>query len=371
MDSIDHWYHIEYVDEIDTPFLAVYKARIQFNIDQMIRIAGGANKLQPHVKTYKMPEVVAMQINSGINKFKCATIAEAEMLGMSEARQILLAYQPNSVKLQRLISLIFEYPGSTFSTIIDNISAADMIDKACGVRGIKLDIYLDINNGNNRTGILPAEAPILIKKCGHLNNIILKGFHVYDGHIHLSDFEERKIKCDEDYMKIEEAAETYISLFNENPLIIAGGSPTFPIHADRPEVITSPGTTLFWDAGYGEKFDEMPFIQAAVLITRVISIPGEGIICLDLGHKSVASENPLENRVRFLNGEGLIPISQSEEHLVVENSLNANFEVGDIIYALPYHICPTTALYNEVAVVENNKVVANWKVAARGRRILI
>lgn len=370
MDSIDHWYNIDNVNEIDTPFLAVYKERIQFNIDQMIRIAGEVNKLQPHVKTYKMPEVVAMQIKAGIKSFKCATIAEAEMLGMAKASQILLAYQPNSVKLQRLASLILEYPGSTFSTLIDNFSVAEMIDKVCQDKGIRLDIYLDINNGNNRTGILPIEAPILIEKCTHLKNIRLKGFHVYDGHIHFPDFEERKMKCDEDYMKIEDAVETYINLFNVSPIIIAGGSPTFPIHAERPEVICSPGTTLFWDAGYGEKFEEMPFVQAAVLITRVISIPKEGILCLDLGHKSVASENPLENRVRFLNGEGLIPISQSEEHLIVKSSLNTNFKIGDIIYALPYHICPTTALYNEVAVVEDKNVVTYWKVAARGRKIL-
>jgi len=78
----------------------------------------------------------------------------------------------------------------------------------------------------------------------------------------------------------------------------------------------------------------------------------------------------LENRLRFLNAKGLVPISQSEEHLVVSNSEQIKFRIGDILYALPYHICPTTALYNEVAVVEDQKVTGNWKVIARDRKIL-
>jgi len=285
MDINDTWYQINNVDQIDTPFLAVYKERVQFNIDQMIRIVGDVNRLQPHVKTYKMAEVVAMQIKAGITRFKCATIAEAEMLGMTRAPQVLLAYQPNKVKVARLLSLIKQYPDTKFSTLIDSAQVAEMIEEECKNSNTHLDLYLDINNGNNRTGIHPSGASILIEKCHNFKYMNLIGFHVYDGHLHQPDYNNRKKSCDEDFMKIEEAVEFYFSLYNNDPIIIAGGSPTFMIHADRPEVITSPGTTLFWDAGYGEKFQEMPFLQAAVLVTRVLSMPEEGILCLDIGHK--------------------------------------------------------------------------------------
>ena len=40
----------------------------------MIAIAGGPERLRPHVKTHKLGELVGAQIAAGITKFKCATI---------------------------------------------------------------------------------------------------------------------------------------------------------------------------------------------------------------------------------------------------------------------------------------------------------
>ncbi len=71
------WYEIKNIEEIDSPALVIYPDRILANIHEMIRVAGSPAKLQPHVKTYKMTEIVEMQMEQGIRKFKCATIAEA------------------------------------------------------------------------------------------------------------------------------------------------------------------------------------------------------------------------------------------------------------------------------------------------------
>src|SRR6185437_7428497 len=105
----------------------------------------------------------------------------------------------------------------------------------------------------------------------------------------------------------------------EQIAVIAGGSPTFPIHARRgPDIQCSPGTFVYWDKGYGDQFPDQPFVPAALVVTRVISLRGETRLCLDLGHKSIGAENELTKRVGFLNGPGLRPVGQSEEHLVVE-----------------------------------------------------
>ena len=82
--------------------------------------------------------------------------------------------------------------------------------------------------------------------------------------------------------------------------IIAGGTPTFPIHALRKDVETSPGTLLLWDWGYSSSFTDMRFFHAAVLLTRIISKPGIDLLCLDLGHKAVASEMP-HPRIKILD----------------------------------------------------------------------
>ena len=154
--------------------------------------------------------------------------------------------------------------------------------------------------------------------------------------------------------------------------IIAGGSPTFPIHARRAaEIQCSPGTFVYWDKNYGGQFPDQPFEPAALVVTRVISIRGETRLCLDLGHKSISAENEITKRVSFLNGPVLTPVMQSEEHLVVETGSSRNFQIGDVFYGIPYHICPTVALYERAFVVENGKVGAEWRNVARDRKLSV
>ncbi len=371
MVASEDWYCIKEIEGIDSPALVIFRDRVEQNVRQMIKMVdGNTDRLMPHIKTYKIAEVIKMQMASGINQFKCATIAEAELLGMSGTGNALLAYQPSGVKLQRLIQLINSYPETVFSTLIDNKSSAKMIDSCLRKKDLLLDVYIDVNNGNNRTGINPDQTLDLYGYCLGLKAINLKGLHIYDGHIRNADPGERKEACDRDFAQVITLAAVLQKKYGIIPEIIAGGSPTFPIHAARPQVICSPGTTLFWDAGYGSRFRDMPFLPSAVLITRVVSNPAEGIFCLDLGHKAIASENSLENRVVFLNVSGLKPIGHSEEHLVVKNTKNLEINIGDVIYGLPYHICPTTALYNEVVVVENQHIVGYWEVIARNRKII-
>jgi D-serine deaminase-like pyridoxal phosphate-dependent protein len=161
-------------------------------------------------------------------------------------------------------------------------------------------------------------------------------------------------------------------LFHEGfpePIIIAGGSPTFPIHAKRKEIECSPGTFIYWDKGYQHSCKEQSFIPAALVISRIISFPSDTKLCLDLGHKSISAENALDNRVYFLNAPELEFISQSEEHFVVEATAGHSYKIGDVLYGLPFHICPTVALYERASVIENNKVTVEWKIIARDRKI--
>ena len=170
---------------------------------------------------------------------------------------------------------------------------------------------------------------------------------------------------------LEELKENLSSTGITVPNIIVGGSPTFPIHAKRKNVECSPGTFIYWDKGYLDRCREQDFLPAAVLVTRVISLPSAQKICTDLGHKSVAAENEITRRVFFLNADDLIPVSQSEEHLVCETVGDHHYNTGDVLYGIPYHICPTVALYEMVYTIENGKITGEWKNVARDRRITV
>src|SRR5687768_10537356 len=99
------WYAIANVDEVDSPALVVYADRVHENVQRMIRYAGGTARLRPHVKTHKMPDVIRLQLAAGITKFKCATLAEAEMVAHCGAPDVLLAYQLLGPKVARFAQL--------------------------------------------------------------------------------------------------------------------------------------------------------------------------------------------------------------------------------------------------------------------------
>jgi D-serine deaminase-like pyridoxal phosphate-dependent protein len=114
----------------------------------------------------------------------------------------------------------------------------------------------------------------------------------------------------------------------------------------------------------------MDFLHAAVVLTRVISKPGKNRLCLDLGHKAIASESP-QPRVEFLNLPGATPVMHSEEHLVMETERTDDYEVGDVIYGVPRHVCPTVALHEQAVVVRNGRASETWRVVARARALSI
>lgn len=365
------WYALNSEAGCHSPSLLVYPDRIAHNIALMIRIAGGKEYLRPHVKTHKMAEVILMQLQAGITKFKCATIAEAELLGSCGAPDVLLAFQPVGPNLERFLMLQAAFPQTAFSTVVDDEGIAVKLDAIAAAGGNTASVYMDINVGMNRTGVLPDESGYqLYRKLATLPNLELKGFHVYDGHIRHPDPEERGKACNKAFAPVSQLQGRLESEGYRVGAIVAGGSPSFPVHALRKGVETSPGTTLLWDAHYAAIFPDMPFLPAAVLFSRVISKPARQHLCLDLGHKAIAPEMPFP-RVRLLGMEQCNQIAQSEEHLVLECPSTEDYRPGDACYALPMHVCPTVAKYPIVFTVSDGEITGSWKVAARDHMISI
>lgn len=362
------WYVVNDIDQVDSPALIVYPERVKENIRKVIEMAGDVSLLRPHVKTNKMAEVCTLMMDAGINKFKCATIAEAEMLAMIKAPDVLIAHQPVGPKIDRLLQLIIAYPTTHFTCIIDNIETAKQISTLFAAKQQRVQFFIDLNTGMKRSGILVEKALQLFKDCLALPNIRVIGLHAYDGHIHEKDLDQRKNKSDQAFEKVEQLISEIKKISDLDLQVVVGGSPSFPTHTKRKDVQYSPGTFVFWDWGYKEQLPDEPFDYAALVITRIISILDEQTICVDLGHKAVAAENP-HPRVCFLNAENFVAVGQSEEHLVLTVPDSSQWKIGDVLYAAPFHICPTVALYDHAVIVEQHLVKDKWPVIARSRKI--
>src|SRR5206468_4885083 len=139
-EKVKEWYGVSNADEIPSPALLVYPDRVEENIRRMIRLAGGVARLRPHMKTTKLPEVIRMQMAEGVTKFKCATIAEAEMVAACLVPDVLLAYQPVGPNVPRFIQLVQAFPNARFSTLADDAGAIRALSDAAVAAGLTLNL---------------------------------------------------------------------------------------------------------------------------------------------------------------------------------------------------------------------------------------
>ena len=366
--TADPWYRLHHPEMLDSPALMVYPSRVTENIRNMVRIAGDPARLRPHIKTHKTAEGIRMMMEAGIRKFKCATITEAELLGRTGVPCALLAYQPHGPKLLRYVHVIKSYPGTRFSCLVDNKASAEAMSRVFADAGLRVPVYIDLNVGMNRTGIIPGPAVIdLYRYCAELPGIMPVGLHAYDGHQRNPDLAAREADIERDFEAVVRLRADLAAVGYPHCIVVAGGSPSFPVHARHANRECSPGTGIFWDKTYLDLCPDQPFAPAVALLTRVVSLPTPNRVCLDLGHKAVAAENELSRRVYFPDAPALKPVGQSEEHLVMEAPKEHGYRPGDILYGIPYHVCPTVALYERLVAVDNGEICGDWKVAARNR----
>ncbi len=365
---------VQGLEKIASPALLFDKSAIESNLDRMIEIVDGeASRLRPHAKTHKCAEILAIQLERGITKVKCATIAEAELAAQIGSDDVLLSYPAIGPTAERLYDLAERYEKTSFSTLVD--SAEGLADLKHG-SPLTLGVYLDLDVGMSRTGIAGGPAAIdLINNLRRVDCLDWRGIHAYDGHIHDSGLNQRRDAFDTALESLSSFLHSLDELGIPVPSIVSGGSPTFALHAEAAAHSQlnwecSPGTTVLWDAGYAERYPELDFTCAAFLLCRVVSHPGENQICLDLGHKAVSAENPITNRVRFPGLAAHSFVSQSEEHLVLKFCLGERPAIGTTILGVPYHVCPTVALYERACLVQEGPATSEtWKIAARDRSI--
>lgn len=365
------WMRFANETDVPSPALVLHFERIQENLRRMVSIAGDPARLRPHLKTHKLPEILALQLALGIHKCKAATIAEAEMAATAGVPDVLLAAQPVGPAISRLIRLIQTFPHTRFSALCDTPSIASEIGLAAVRSNLTLELLVDLDVGQARTGIRPDNRAAQLAQTIHATaGLQFGGLHAYDGHLHQSDLTERTNACNLAFSAVWELRDSLLKDAIPVARVVVGGTPTFAIHTSRTDVEYSPGTCVLWDAGYDAKLPDLDFLPAATLLTRVISHPGENRLCLDLGHKSVASEMQ-HPRVVFPALPEATVAAHNEEHLVLETKRAKDFPVGTVIHGIPWHICPTVALHNEVIVVQNGQAGPSWSVVGRTRRITI
>jgi len=366
------------VAELLSPSLVVVREAMDRNLRRMIGIAGDAKRLRPHCKTHKMAAVTKIELGLGFAKHKCATFAEAEMLADAGVKDIFLAYNLVGPNIGRAVRFLEKYPDVAFAVTADDEAMIDALSAALKPRDsnpwASLGVLLDLDTGQHRTGVNdPARAAALYGRINQSQGLRSLGFHLYDGHNHQTPLGERTAAVMQGWEFAKRLRDDFVARGWPVSRIVCGGTGSFPVFAKLTDsaVELSPGTCVFHDTGYGTAFPEMDFEPALWILTRVVSRPTNDRLTLDVGNKAVASDPPKGQRVFFPDLPDAEQVVHNEEHLVLQTPLAKNYRVGDVLLAVPRHVCPTTALHKQVYVAEGGRVTGQWDVTARDRCITI
>jgi D-serine deaminase-like pyridoxal phosphate-dependent protein len=367
-------YALKDTSDIFTPALLFYKDLIRQNIARAVEIAGSPSRLRPHAKTHKTREIIRLEMDAGITKHKCATLAEAEMLASCGVTEVLLAYPIVGPNCRRLARLATVYPQTRFAALADSDIGIQQLSAATKEASAEIDVVLDLDVGMHRTGIVPDERALeLYERITRSPGLRPGGLHAYDGHNNQESLADRQAAVREQFAPVLALRSKLERKGLSVPRLVAGGTPTFTVCAslDWPGLECSPGTFVLHDHGYGTRYPDLGFTPAALLLTRVISKPASNRLTLDLGYKAVASDPPAGKRCILLNLPEYQPVLQSEEHFVIETPLADRFSPGDPLYAMPTHICPTCAMHRQALIVEDGQITGRWNIVARDRILTV
>lgn len=363
-------YRIEDADSLLTPALVIFRPLLEHNLDEMIRLAGGPERLRPHCKTHKCPQIVREMLQRGITRHKCATLAEAEMLATCGAAHVLIAYPLVGPHLPVLVHLLNRFPETRFAVLVDHPQGLEGLAEAVSDANAPLEVLVDLNPGMHRTGIAPGPRAIeLYESIAACPGLEFGGLHWYDGHHRQADRSERQAAVLAGWETLVRFRDLLLLSGLPIPRIVAAGTGSFPILAElgEPQLELSPGTTTLMDDDLVRRFPELDLLPAQGILTRVISANRAGELTLDLGHKACAADPPAGQRLFFPELPDAREVLHSEEHLVIETSAASRFQLGDTLLGISRHACPVSLLYPAALIVDEGRVVGRWPLAARDR----
>jgi len=357
--------------DLPTPSLVVDLGALDRNIRRMAEFfAAGTCRLRPHFKAHKTPSIARRQLAAGsCAGLTCGTVGEAEVVG-AFCDDILIANEVvGPGKCERVAALAQALHGRSgrrawLTIAVDSREGTEALAAAARGAGVEVGVLVDVNVGQNRCGVASAgEALALARHVMQAAGVVLRGVMGYEGHVQpVRDRSAREAAAREAMARLVGIAERLRAAGLPCDLVSGGGTGTYDI-SGRVEGVTEiqAGSYALMDTGYGSL--GMPFEQAFHVRGTVISRPARDRCVADCGHKSVTKDHALP-LVR--DAVGAVVTALNDEHAVIAIPADSPLRVGDPIELVPSHIDPTINLHDVFYVVDGDRVVDVWPIAARG-----
>ncbi len=364
-------YEFAEASRVLTPALVLYPEIIRANVDSVLSLLDGkAERWRPHVKTSKSLAVMRILVDRGIGHFKCATTLELLAVCQAGATDVLVAYPAVGPMVTRITEIAAAFPGVRISVLSDSIGQLH------AWRGTRIGVFVDLNSGMDRTGVPQEDSDGIVQlaKAVVAAGIELRGLHYYDGHYHFEEPQKRMVLAHRGYDRLLAIVAQLQRAGLPVREITTSGTPTFPcalayagfrdagfIHR------VSPGTIVFGDATSTVQLpSDYRCAPAALVLSRVVSHPRSNIITCDAGHKSVSVDIGVPN-CDIVGHPDLKPLKPTEEHLPIEVPEGVEKPaIGEELYLIPRHVCPTVNNFDRALLVEGGRIVGTDTITARG-----
>jgi D-serine deaminase-like pyridoxal phosphate-dependent protein len=360
-------YEIDGVEALLTPALAIYPEIVDRNIAATIRLLGGdANRWRPHLKTVKLGFIIRRIAESGITQAKVSTTVELAAACTNGMHDVLLAYPVVGANAARVREIARENPGVRISVLVENLE--QLVEWSVSSVGV----FIDVNPGMDRTGIEQNRTEAIVNLAGGIRDLDIRfgGLHYYDGQLH-GPLPEREAAAHHGYDRLMEIAQALDEFGVEE--VITSGTPAFPCAASYQPFRSakfvhraSPGTVVYSDATSLIQLPaEWGYQPAAVVVSTVVSHPKANHLTCDAGHKAVSADAGVPTCV-VAGRPDLTPLKPSEEHLPIEVKSGLRPEIGEALYLIPRHVCPTVNNFDDALIVSGGQVIGVERVTARG-----
>ncbi len=357
--------------EIDTPALLIDLDAMERNLRTMADFfADKPAKLRPHAKTHKSPIIAHKQLALGAVGITCAKLGEAEVMVEAGVDDILVANQiVGRAKIARLMGLLHH---ARITVAVDDAANLRDLAAAAGAQGVELDVLVEVNTGMSRCGVEPGEPAVtLAKVAADLPNIRFRGIQAYEGHlVGIADEGERAARVAAAMAPIVATREAIERDGLPVGIVSGGGTGTFALTGTtRGFDEVQAGSYVFMDGAYGTVGGVGGrFAQALTVLATVISRPTADRAILDIGRKTLGTDQGVPFLKRFGRSDDVTFEGFSEEHTKLRVAGPArDLRPGDVVEVVPGHGCTTVNLYDRYVAHRRGVVEAVWPIAARGR----
>jgi D-serine deaminase-like pyridoxal phosphate-dependent protein len=273
---------------------------------------------------------------------------------------------------QRVIALATAMPDKRISALVENEAQISAWTNS------PISLFIDVNGGLDRTGIAQERVAEIVQLAQAIESagLTFRGLHYYDGNMSkYADLAEREKVAHQGYAQLMELVANLKTAGISVEEVVTSGTPAFPCAVTFQPFNTapfiqriSPGTVVYGDCTMtGQLPESYGYRPAALVLTTVVSHPSAQRLTCDAGHKAVSADAGVPT-CNVIGHADYAPNKPSEEHLPIDIPAGAAVPaLGEQLYLVPRHVCPTVNNFNDALLIEDGQIIGTETVTARGR----